>query len=58
MIAFGMPHGWEWSIIALVALLLFGHRLPGVARSLGGAISGFKRGLNDAVDEATGKEDS
>ena len=58
MIAFGMPAGWEWIIVALVAVLLFGHRLPGVARSIGASITGFKRGLNEAVDEVGGKDEN
>ena len=40
-----MPGGWEWIIVGLVALLLFGNRLPGVARSLGQALHEFKSGL-------------
>ena len=47
MIAIGFPHGMEWLIILLVILLLFGHRLPGMARSLGSGITEFKRGLKD-----------
>jgi len=47
MIAIGIPNGFEWLIILLVVLLLFGHRLPGMARSLGSGITEFKRGLKD-----------
>ena len=47
MIAFGIPVGWEWIIILVVILLLFGHRLPGMARSLGSGITEFKRGLKE-----------
>ncbi len=47
----GLPGGWEWIIVLFVILLLFGRRLPGVARSLGQGISSFKKGLNDPVDE-------
>ncbi len=42
-----MPAGGEWIVIAGIALLLFGNRLPGVARSLGRGINEFKRGLKD-----------
>ncbi len=45
-----MPGGLEWIVIGLVALLLFGKRLPGVARSVGQAMSEFKSGLSGAVD--------
>lgn len=40
-----MPGGLEWVVIGLVALLLFGKRLPGIARSLGQAMTEFKSGL-------------
>ncbi|MEC7726946.1 MAG: twin-arginine translocase TatA/TatE family subunit [Planctomycetota bacterium] len=47
MIAFGIPGGWEWIVILAVVLLLFGHRLPGMARNLGSGITQFKRGLKE-----------
>lgn len=38
-----MPQGWEWIIIAIVALLLFGGtRLAGIGKSAGKAIREFK----------------
>jgi sec-independent protein translocase protein TatA len=43
----GLPGGYEWLIVLVIFLLLFGRRLPGVARSLGQGISSFKKGLND-----------
>ena len=55
-----MPGGYEWLIIGLVALLLFGKRLPGVAKSLGQAMHEFKSGLAgrvDADDEKEAKKD-
>lgn len=52
----GMPGGLEWLVIGLVALLLFGKRLPGIARSLGQALTEFKSGLSGLAggDEADG----
>ena len=47
MIAFGIPGGWEWTIILAIVLLLFGNRLPSVLRNLGSGITQFKRGLKD-----------
>jgi sec-independent protein translocase protein TatA len=43
----GMPGGPEIWIILAIILLLFGRRIPQVARSLGQGISQFKRGLNE-----------
>lgn len=48
---FSMPGGWEWLLIAVVALLLFGKRLPDVARSFGKSIVEFKKGIRDVQDD-------
>ena len=50
-LAFGMPGGWEWIAIGLVMLLLFGSRLPSVARSIGDAMREFKKGVHDISDD-------
>ena len=39
----------EVLVLLLVALLVFGGRLPEVARKFGGAISEFKRGMRDEM---------
>ncbi len=44
----GMP---ELIVISVIALLLFGKRLPEVGRSLGKGIVEFKKGLKDTTDE-------
>ncbi len=46
-----MPGGSEWVIILIVALLLFGRRLPEVGRSLGQGLVEFKKGLRGVSDE-------
>jgi sec-independent protein translocase protein TatA len=52
-LAFGLGP-WEMWVILLIALLLFGHRIPGMARSLGSGIVEFKRGLKGGSDETSG----
>lgn len=47
----GMPGGWEWLIIAFIAVILFGTRIPMVARSMGKGITEFKKGLKDDSDD-------
>lgn len=41
----------ELLIVGVIALLLFGNRLPSVMRSLGSGISQFKKGLDDVNSE-------
>ena len=42
------PGGWEWIIVVLVILLLFGGRkLPELARSFGKSIVEFKAGMKE-----------
>ena len=45
--AFGMPAGMEWLVILIIALLLFGSKLPSVMRGLGGSIKEFKKGMDE-----------
>ena len=42
---------WEMFLACLVALLLFGPRLPSVMRSLGRGIVEFKKGIRDTEDD-------
>ncbi len=42
---------WELLVILVVALLLFGKRLPEVGKSLGKGIVEFKKGLKGIEDE-------
>jgi sec-independent protein translocase protein TatA len=46
---FGFGH-WEVLIVMLVVLLLFGNRLPALARSMGMSLTEFKKGIKE-IDE-------
>jgi len=43
----------EILVILIFALLMFGGKLPDVAKSLGRSVNQFKRGLKDLSDEVT-----
>ncbi|MFH1421470.1 MAG: twin-arginine translocase TatA/TatE family subunit [Planctomycetota bacterium] len=52
---FGTLGPWEIVLVLLVALLIFGGRLPHVAKNLGKGIVEFKKGLKgveDSIDES------
>ncbi len=45
------PGPWELVVIGVVAVLIFGRRLPEVGRSLGQGLVEFKKGLKGVQDE-------
>ncbi len=50
-LALGMPGLGEWIVIGVIAVLLFGKRLPEVGKSLGKGIVEFKKGLRGIEDD-------
>ena len=40
---------WGWIAVLFIALLLFGARLPKMARNMGKGINEFKKGLNEGA---------
>ena len=60
---FGMPGHIELLIVAGIAVLFFGNRLPGVMRSMGRSVVEFKKGvqgieddLDSAIDDKPSKD--
>jgi sec-independent protein translocase protein TatA len=48
----GLPTGWEWIIILVVILLVFGgKKIPELMKGIGKGIKGFKDGLKDIEDD-------
>jgi sec-independent protein translocase protein TatA len=47
-----MPGTGEWMVILLIGLMIFGRKLPEVARNLGKSVNEFKKGLRDFQDSA------
>jgi sec-independent protein translocase protein TatA len=50
-LAFWQFGPFEIALVAIAALILFGKKLPDVARSMGKGITEFKKGIRDAETE-------
>ena len=47
---------WEWVIVLVIVLVIFGaSRLKDVGKGLGGAISEFKKAVQEEPDESAGE---
>jgi len=48
--------GWEWIIVLVIVLVIFGaSRLTDIGKGLGGAISEFKKAVQEKPDESAGE---
>jgi len=47
-----MFSGWEGVVVIVIAVALFGSRLPKIARNLGQAQQEFKKGVSDGKPAA------
>ena len=53
ILGLGMPGPMEMIFILGVLVLLFGRRLPEIARNMGKSLTEFKKGVKDSQDELT-----
>jgi sec-independent protein translocase protein TatA len=42
---------FEWGVVLVVAVLVFGRRLPEIARKAGKSLSSFKKGVKEGQNE-------
>lgn len=50
---------WHWLIVLVIVLLVFGtKKLRNIGEDLGGAVKGFKQGMREGNDAASGSADA
>ena len=57
ILAMWTPGPLELIIILIIAVLLFGRRLPEIARGVGKSLTEFKKGVKEAKNEVTKEVD-
>ncbi len=57
MLAFINMGGLEWTVVLIVAVLIFGRRLPEIAKGMGKSLTEFKKGVKEAQTEVTNAAD-
>ena len=58
MSLFAFWSSYDLIIVAIIALLLFGNRLPGVMRSLGQGVTEFKKGMEGVPEDDAKKTEA
>lgn len=57
MLAFMTMGPFEWGVVLVVAVLIFGRRLPEIAKGMGKSLTEFKKGVKEAQTEVTSATD-